>query len=113
MGTDPLVSVGSISAHTRPVEALGGETLSVDSAILYSADTMGVLNVWLLERDKTAESADGLPPRWRTTLRENLTHHRTRINQLILHDGYVWTGKRSLADAHNFRSIKPFYSFCR
>jgi len=91
MGTDPLVSVGSISAHTRPVETLGGDPLSNDSAILYTADTMGVLKIWLLERDDPTQLADGLPPRWRTTLREDLTHHRTRINQLVLHNGYIWT----------------------
>ena len=99
---DSLISVGSISAHTRPVETLDGETLSADAAILYSADTMGVLNVWLLERDATTQAADGLPPRWRTTLQENLTHHRTRINQLILHNGYVWTGMRSPATTCGF-----------
>ena len=74
---------------------------------------MGVLNVWLLERDPTTEAADGLPPRWRTTLRENLTHHRTRIDQLVLHGGYIWTGRRSLGNAHDFRLINLFYSFCR
>lgn len=91
-GTDPLVSVGSISAHTRPVETLDGNPLSGDSAILYSADTMGVLKIWLLERDTLGQSTDGLPPRWRTTLQEDLTHHRTRINQLVLHNGHIWTG---------------------
>ena len=74
---------------------------------------MGVLKVWLLERDAAAEAADGLPPRWRTTLREDLTHHRTRIDQLVLHNGYIWTGKRSLANARSFCSINLFYSFCR
>ena len=104
--TDSLVSLGSISAHTRPVETLDGETLSADAAILYSADTMGVLNVWLLERDAITHTADGLPPRWRTMLQENLTHHRTRINQLILHNGCVWTGMRSLAATRGFPPLK-------
>ena len=99
-GMDPLVSVGSISAHTRPVEALAGEVVSRDSAILYSADTMGLLKIWLLERDKTT---DDVPPRWRTTLRENLTHHRTRINQMVLHNGYIWTGKLLLVEARSYR----------
>jgi len=107
-GTDPLVSVGSISAHTRPVEALDGEGLSSDSATLYSADTMGVLKIWLLERGTVAQPADGLPPRWRATLRENLTHHRTRINQLVLHDGHIWTGTGLPANSRSFRSVKPF-----
>lgn len=107
-GADPLVSVGSISAHTRPVEALDGEELSGDSATLYSADTMGVLKAWLLERDTAARPADGLPPRWRATLRENLIHHRTRINQLILHDGHIWTGTCPPANSRSFRSAKLF-----
>ena len=84
--------MGSISAHTRPVETLDGETLSGDSAVLYSADTMGVLKVHLLERGTRTQPVGGLPPRWRATLREDLTHHRTRINQLALHNGYIWTG---------------------
>lgn len=104
-GKDPLVSVGSISAHTRPVEAVDGETLSDDSAILYSADTMGVLKVHLLERDTATQPADSLPPRWRTTLREDLTHHRTRINQLVLHNGYIWTGTHPPANASSFRAL--------
>ena len=104
-GKDPLVSVGSISAHTRPVEAVDGETLSDDSAILYSADTMGVLKVYLLERDTATQPADSLPPRWRTTLREDLTHHRTRINQLVLHSGYIWTGTHPPANASSFRAL--------
>ena len=104
-GADPLVSVGSISAHSRPVEALDGEALSGDSAILYSADTMGVLKIWLLERDTTSQSSDSIPPRWRATLREDLTHHRTRINQLVLHNGYIWTGAILLVNPHPFRVL--------
>jgi WD40 repeat protein len=100
-GADPLVSVGSISAHTRPVEALDGNSLSSDSAVLYSADTMGVLKTWMLERDTPAHPADSFPPRWRTTLQADLTHHRTRINQLVLHNGYIWTGTLLSAKAQS------------
>ena len=94
--------MGSISAHTRPVEALDGEVLSSDSAVLYSADTMGILKIWILERDTAAQQTDGLPPRWRITLREDLIHHRTRINQLVLHNGYIWTGTRPPTNSHSF-----------
>jgi len=73
---------------------------------------MGVLKVWLLERDTTTQAPDDLPRRWRTVLQEDLTHHRTRINQLVLHDGYVWTGTRSLTNARSFRPIELFCSFC-
>ena len=107
-GKDPLVSVGSISAHTRPVEAIDGEILSGDSGILYSADTMGVLKVYFLERDTTVQPTDGLPPRWRTTLQEDLIHHRTRINQLILHNGYIWTGTSPPGKTRAFRALQLF-----
>ena len=105
--------MGSISAHTRPVEALDGETLSGDSVMLYSADTMGVLKVCLLERDTVAQPTDGLPPRWRITLREDLTHHRTRINQLVLHNGYIWTGAPPPMNRRGFVSSDCLYSLCR
>jgi hypothetical protein len=83
----PLKSVGSISAHTRPVECLDGQALSEHSAILYTGDTMGVIKVWELQRD------NGSPPRWAATLKDTINHHRTRINELIYQNGYLWTGK--------------------
>jgi len=81
----PLKSVGSISAHTRPVECLDGQALSDHSAILYTGDTMGVIKVWDLQKD------DGFPSRWAATLKDTINHHRTRINELIYQNGHLWT----------------------
>jgi len=66
---------------------------------------MGVLKIWLLERGTPTQPADGCPPQWRTTLRENLTHHRTRINRLVLHSGYIWT-----ASADETVKVHPYSS---
>lgn len=84
---NPLRGVGSISAHTRPVECLDGQALSENSAILYTGDTMGVIKVWDLQKD------NGSPPRWAATLKDTINHHRTRINELMYHqNGHLWTG---------------------
>ena len=69
---------------------------------------MGVLKVCLLERDTAAQPADSLPPRWRITLREDLIHHRTRINQLVLHNGYIWTGAHPPMNGYGFRPSDCF-----
>ncbi|GLB35131.1 putative WD domain, G-beta repeat [Lyophyllum shimeji] len=82
---DSLRSMGSISSHTRPVECLAGEVLSPTSAILYTADTMGVIKSWLLTKE------DGPSPRWRSTLQDELKHHRTRINEMLYGNGQLWT----------------------
>ncbi|KAI0093936.1 WD40 repeat-like protein [Irpex rosettiformis] len=81
----PLRSAGSISAHTRPVESIAARTVSETSAILYTADTMGVIKVWQLDKE------DGPAPRWKTTLKADLTHHRTKINEILYGNGQLWT----------------------
>ena len=81
-----LKSAGSISAHTRPVECLDGYATSDSTGILYTADTMGVIKVWELSRDNET------PPRWRATLKDELQHHRTRINEILYGNGQLWTG---------------------
>jgi hypothetical protein len=81
-----LTSVGSISSHTRPVECLDAFAQSNTSAILYTADTMGVIKIWELTKDQST------PPRWRSTLKAELSHHRTRINELYFGNGQLWTG---------------------
>ena len=83
----PLKSVGSISAHTRPVECLDGHALSDHSAILYTGDTMGVIKVWELQKDNHS------PSRWAATLKDTINHHRTRINEMMYQNGHLWTGK--------------------
>lgn len=56
--------------------------------MLYTADTMGVIKVWDLTKDNET------PPRWQSTLLEELTHHRTRVNDIALGTSQLWTGKR-------------------
>lgn len=75
-----------MSAHTRPVECLDGVVLSDKSAILYTADTMGIIKIW----DLTYE--DTTPPRWISALRTEYNYHRTKINEMIVGYGQLWTG---------------------
>ncbi|KAI0664951.1 WD40 repeat-like protein [Cubamyces menziesii] len=81
----PLTSVGSLTDHTRPVESLDARATSDTSAVLYTADTMGVIKVWDIKKD------DGTPPRWQSTLVEELKHHRTRVNDMKHGNGQLWT----------------------
>ncbi|KAL7283278.1 hypothetical protein ACG7TL_002707 [Trametes sanguinea] len=81
----PLTSVGSLADHTRPVEALDARVTSDRSAVLYTADTMGIIKVWDVKKD------DGAPPRWQCTLLEELKHHRTRVNAVVYGNGQLWT----------------------
>jgi len=85
----PLPSLGYISSHTRPVECLDGFSQSITSAVLYTADTMGVIKVWDLKKDQTS------PSRWHSTLRIELNHHRTRINEMLFGNEQLWTGTNS------------------
>lgn len=81
----PLQSVGSISAHTRPVSCLSAHALSETSAMLYTADTMGMIKAWELTKE------EGASLRWRSVLRDELNHHRTRINEMVHENGQLWT----------------------
>lgn len=83
----PLTSAGSLSAHTRPVEALAARQLSSTSAILYTADTMGIVKIWELTKE------DGPSPRWRSSLKADLNYHRTKINEILYGNGQLWSGK--------------------
>lgn len=85
LASTPLPAVGSISSHTRPVECLDGVLQSDQAAVLYTADTMGTIKVW----DLTLEN--GPSPRWRSTLRTELGHHRTKINEMMIGHGQLWT----------------------
>jgi len=108
----PLKSVGSISAHSRPVECLGGQAISEHFAILYTGDTMGVIKVWDLQKD------DGSPSRWVATLKNTINHHRTRVNELVYQNGHLWTAssdetvrvlvnKSSNPDEKNSKAPRP------
>ncbi|KAH9001487.1 WD40 repeat-like protein [Lactarius akahatsu] len=87
--SDGLPPVGSISAHTRPVESLAAYldvTGTSPHLVLFTADTMGVINVWDVVRDTTEDR-----PIWRSTLRDELKYHRTRINEIVYGDGHLWS----------------------
>ncbi|KAF7338650.1 WD40 repeat-like protein [Mycena venus] len=85
MAGEPLTSMGSISSHTRPISCIDGISLSETSAVLYTADSMGVIKVW----DLTKESGDA--PRWKSTLKTELKHHRTGINEMRFGRSQLWT----------------------
>ncbi|KAG2020504.1 miller-Dieker lissencephaly protein [Coprinopsis cinerea AmutBmut pab1-1] len=86
--TQPLRGSGSISSHTRPIECLAGYATSATSAVIYTADTMGIIRIWEVKRE---EGSGSEPPLWRSTQRGELTNHRTRINDLFVGQGLVWT----------------------
>ncbi|EIW85390.1 WD40 repeat-like protein, partial [Coniophora puteana RWD-64-598 SS2] len=81
----PPKSMGSISAHTRPVECIQGEAHSDSTVTLITGDTMGIIKVWKLEKTSDAE------PLWKSTLEDTLDHHRTRINGLYYGSGFLLT----------------------
>lgn len=83
----PLKSVGVLTEHTRPVEALDTRVLSENAAVLYTADTMGIIRLW----DITKEDVDASSP-WKIKLAGELKHHRTRVDDMIHGDGHLWTG---------------------
>ena len=82
----PLRSMGSISSHRRPVECLAAKDVSVTSATLYTADTMGVINIWSIIKD------NGSSPGLRITLQKELAIHQGRINEIFYGNGQLWTG---------------------
>jgi hypothetical protein len=93
---DGLPPAGSISVHTRPVEALAAyfdATTNPPHLVLFTADTMGVIKVW----DVVKDSADG-PLLWRSTLRDDLPGHRTGVNEIVYGDGYLWSGKKDFTN---------------
>jgi WD40 repeat protein len=98
----PLLSLGSISSHTRPVECLDGFSQTETSAVLCTADTMGVIKIWNLEKDGSSS------PRWRSTLRAELNYHRTRINEMVFGNGQLWTGIGGLGCCFNCLTSLPF-----
>lgn len=90
----PLTSVGSLAEHSRPVESLDARATSATSAVLYTGDTMGIIKVWDVQKDT------GVPPRWNSTLVEELKHHRTRVNAMALGNSELWTGNAAPAGTH-------------
>jgi len=125
---DGPTPMGSISAHTRPVESLAAyldTSTSPPHLVLFTADTMGVIKVW----DVVKDSTDG-PPIWRSTLRDDLGGHRTRINEIVYGNGHLWSAsadetiqlldypppthvglkkKTSITHTTAFRAVLPIY----
>ncbi|KAG1774298.1 WD40-repeat-containing domain protein [Suillus placidus] len=95
----PPQPAGSVSAHSRPVECIAGIANADGTVTLFTADTMGVLKVWKLERE------GGPRPRWRSTLLDNFNHHRTRITEIIYDAGYIWTGNNNRPPCHAAHSL--------
>lgn len=89
----PLTCIGSISVHTRPVEALDAYITPSNppTAILFTADTMGAIKVWELEKETGSDGKPSIRPR---SAGDDLNYHRTRVNQLVYGEGHVWTGKK-------------------
>lgn len=89
-----LNCIGSISAHTRPVEALDTYITPYDTsaptAVLFTADTMGVIKVRNPEKQTGADGKPSIRPR---PASDDLKYHRTRINQIVYGDGHVWSGR--------------------
>ncbi|KAJ7043238.1 WD40-repeat-containing domain protein [Mycena alexandri] len=85
MSGKPLTSVGSISAHTRPISCIDGVSLSDTSAVLYTADSMGAIKTWDLVKE------GGEAPRWKSTLKSEMNHHRTGVNEMRFGRGQLWT----------------------
>jgi len=79
--------IGSLSEHSRPVECLvyDPDRTSSNSAILYSADSMGITKMWNLS--KTTE------PRLdcRATLVAQLKSHSTGVNDMWFGLNQLWT----------------------
>lgn len=80
-----LRSAGSIAAHTRPVECFAAG----EDGTLFTADTMGQVKVWMLEKE---EGREGEEVRWRATLLHELAQHRTKVDELWFGAGMLWTG---------------------
>jgi len=82
-----VTQVGSLSEHSRPVECLvyDPDTTTADSATFFSADSMGVIKMWRL--DKTAE------PRveCRTTFLAQFEGHSTGVNDMWFGLNQLWT----------------------
>src|SRR5206468_397321 len=85
----PLHSIGSLSGHTRPVECLRTDPEGSPN-LVYSADSMGLVKIWELDTREPGSSSS-----CHGTLKGELRGHRTRINDMWVQRGQVWTGEYS------------------
>ena len=83
-----ISQIGTLNKHTRPVECLAydPDTTGTDSATLFSADSMGVIMVWNLQ--KLLEPR----PECRATLKTQLAGHSTGVNDMWFGLDQLWTG---------------------
>src|ERR1700730_11216650 len=89
----PLTCIASLSSHTRPVACLDGKALSDSSAILITADTMGIIKIWEIEKDIN---------RWKVIPKSELNYHRTRINQIPYGSRCRGSATSHRTDGHEF-----------
>ena len=81
--TFPLRQLGTITAHTRPIEALAWDnTLSQ----LHTGDSMGVIKIWRLDTDLSEGAC-------RPRMVGELKGHRTGVNEMWASDGKIWSGR--------------------
>ncbi|KDQ16241.1 hypothetical protein BOTBODRAFT_157068 [Botryobasidium botryosum FD-172 SS1] len=104
-----LPQVGSLSAHTRPVEALAVDLSAPISSskpmILYTGDTMGIIKVWSLEPPENNST-------WRPILKGSLDGHRTGVTAMIVDQGIIWSGAYERLRLSFVESNKPLAFFC-
>ena len=72
----PLKTVGVLTEHTRPVESLDARVLSDKAAVLYTADTMGIIRVWNITKEGDVE------PQWKIEPAGEL-----QVGRRVVHDG--------------------------
>lgn len=80
------VQLGSIAAHTRPVEALAFVNQTDFSGVLYTTDSLGAVKVW------DVHIPNGNIQDCRIILKDEWESHRTGINAVSVGDGLMITG---------------------
>lgn len=95
-----LTSIGSLSSHSRPVQCLSVDVRSPTAATLYTADSMGVIIAWDLERDYENK-------RCRGTQIGLLNAHRTGINCMMYGRGQLWTASSDDSVALQYHPPPP------
>lgn len=81
--TSPLRQLETITAHTRPVEALAWDATS---SHLHTGDSMGIIKVWELDPNL-------MGGRRRAKLVGELKGHRTGVNEIWVSSSQVWSGR--------------------
>ena len=80
--TSPLKRLKSITAHTRPIEALAWDNTS---SHLHTGDSMGIIKIWQLDTDLSEGGR-------RAEMVGELKGHRTGVNEIWASDGKIWSG---------------------